>query len=149
MAKQVGGDNLCDDASRIVTFHGAFRRPKVSDDKTFVICQVNLSIAAGNGAAGASAGAAGHKRSRSDRDPAYDESVVEVENGGVLNEMIGLHDDTHLSSEQLRAKYYGELVVPELSVKWMMISRSRYRSRAKSLLTTMMMMTTILDFRTV
>jgi hypothetical protein len=112
-AKQVGGDNPCDDASRIVTFHGAFRRPKVSDKTTFVICPVNLSVVAGASAAGGSAApasaaaapAAGRKRSRSDRDD--DESVVEVETGGVLNELIGLHDDAHLSTEQLRAKYYG------------------------------------------
>ena len=125
-ATQVGGDKPLDDDSKNVTFHGSFRRPRVSAEKIFIICPVILSTTttgaaapagaaaasasaapAAAAAASASAGATSRKRSRTALDDEDDVSCVEEDKGNVLNELIGLHDDAHLTTEQLRAKYYG------------------------------------------
>ena len=121
-ATQVGGDKPMDDDNISVTFHGSFRRPRVSDEKIFIICPVILSTNTAGAAAGAaagsasaapaaaaaaSAGATSRKRGRSALEDEDDVSCVEEDKGNVLNELIGLHDDAHLTTEQLRAKYYG------------------------------------------
>jgi hypothetical protein len=91
-------------------FHGFFRPPTADKTRLFLICSVQVTHA---GAAAASAKAppaaaakATSKRSSRDNDDDDDDSVTN--DGGVeYKELIALHDDARLSTEELRLKYYG------------------------------------------
>ena len=105
-ATQIDGENFDSTNGGCVTLNGSFRRPSSSDEKVCIICRVSRSIAGKSStAASPVAAASARKRSRSERED--DDSVGEQEKGGVLNELIELHDDANLSTEELRAKYYG------------------------------------------
>ncbi|KAG7345124.1 hypothetical protein IV203_032655 [Nitzschia inconspicua] len=106
------------DNHRKITFRGAYRPPRTTVDQLWIISSVVVeeptttsTAAATGGTAGAAApaaAAAARKRGRNDDD---DDSVDG--NGGVdYQELIDLHDDAGLSTEELRQRYYGTDDIP-------------------------------------
>lgn len=108
---QIGndGENGCS-----VSFRGAYRCPtKTSVGRLHLICPIQTldrstcSSAVGSTAiasmASSSVASASKKRNR----PGNDDDSVEGSVGVAYQELIDLHDDTRLSTEELRNKYYG------------------------------------------
>jgi hypothetical protein len=101
---QIGNDGI-DDIS--ISFRGSYRCPsKASVERLYLICPIqtvdgstSTSVAGGTTAVAA----ASTKRNRSRND---DESV-EGNIGVAYQELIDLHDDTRLSTDELRKRYYG------------------------------------------
>jgi hypothetical protein len=107
---------------RRVSLRGVYRSPTTFISRLYLISTVQVeensfdstaekkgaSRSAGThapGPAGAAAAAApARKRSRSDRD---DDESVEGSGGVEYQELIDLHDDAGLSTEELRRRYYG------------------------------------------
>eukprot|EP00531_Pseudo-nitzschia_arenysensis_P015843 CAMPEP_0116126774 /NCGR_PEP_ID=MMETSP0329-20121206/6503_1 /TAXON_ID=697910 /ORGANISM="Pseudo-nitzschia arenysensis, Strain B593" /LENGTH=369 /DNA_ID=CAMNT_0003620863 /DNA_START=102 /DNA_END=1211 /DNA_ORIENTATION=+ len=93
-----------------INFRGAYRCPsKASVERLHLICPVEVldgtqvtAVAAGGTAAVAAASA---KRNTSKGDG--DDDSVEGNVGVAYQELIDLHDDTRLSTEELRKRYYG------------------------------------------
>ena len=85
---------------------GLFRVPGGKASRMFLMTGVQSSQAAGSSAspaAKAAPAAAGRKRGRGDDDEDGDDG----DDGVGYQELIALHDDAGLSTEELRRKYYG------------------------------------------
>jgi len=113
---QIGNDDDTPD-DRKISFRGAYRCPSNTPfERLHLICSIQThdgatsGSAASSGAAAASAGtssvaaAGSKKRNRSSGD---DDDSVEGNVGVAYQELIDLHDDTRLSTEELRNRYYG------------------------------------------
>jgi hypothetical protein len=103
----ITGKQVEAEGDSIMEFHGFFRPPAPEKTNLFLIGSVKVTHAAAAAASAqappAAAAKAAAKRSRDDED---DDSVTN--DGGVeYNELIALHDDARLSTEELRLKYYG------------------------------------------
>ncbi len=94
-----------------INFRGAYRCPsKASVERLHLICPVEVldgtqatAIAAG-GTAAVAAASAKRKTSMGEDD---DDDSVEGNVGVAYQELIDLHDETRLSTEELRKRYYG------------------------------------------
>ena len=96
-------------ADRNVTFRGAYRPPSdAAVERLCLISSVQVEEASSGAAAGDAvappAAAASRKRRRSAAD---DDDSVEGRGGVEYQELIDLHDDAGLSTEELRRRYYG------------------------------------------
>jgi len=105
---RIGIDDIND---RNITFRGAYRCPSQNSiERIHLICSIQtLDIpATGSGTAmsvaATSVAATSKKRNRSTID---DDNSVEENACVAYQELIDLHDDTRLSTEELRQKYYG------------------------------------------
>lgn len=102
---QINNDNI--DDSRI-SFRGAYRCPsKVSMERIYLICPIQTTVGAKSTSAAGSTAAtavASKKRNRSNN---HDDDSVEGGDGVAYQELIDLHEDTRLSTEELRKRYYG------------------------------------------
>ncbi|VEU37353.1 unnamed protein product [Pseudo-nitzschia multistriata] len=103
----VSGSRITGNANddRNISFRGSYRFPLQTSLKNIhLICSIQ-TIDSGMVVSGATAStaAAGKKRNR----PTRDDDSVEESTGEVYQELIDLHDDTRLSTEELRKKYYG------------------------------------------
>jgi len=90
-----------------VSFRGAYRRPsKASVERIYLICPIQTQGSTSTSAAGGTAAvaAASKKRIRSE---SGDDDSVERNAGVAYQELIDLHDDSRLSTEELRKRYYG------------------------------------------
>ena len=110
------GDEGGEEKGRRINFRGMYRPPTTPISRLYLISAVQIeenSTANNNGTskaapvvAAAAAAAPARKRGRSNRDDDDDDSV---EGGGGVEyqELIDLHDDAGLSTEELRRRYYG------------------------------------------
>lgn len=102
---QIGDDGI-DGIS--ITFRGSYRcLSKASVESLYLICPIqtingstSTSVAGGT----AAVAAASTKRNRSSN---YDGESVKGNAGVAYQELIDLHDDTRLSTDELRKRYYG------------------------------------------
>ena len=125
VASTSGGDTVCvmsgvqvesSSSGKIRNFRGIFYPPSDSKiEKLFLICSLRhleeeVVVPAAAGAAATTTGpippvaaAAARKRHRSEED----DDDVGNDGNVAYQELIDLHDDSRLTTEQLRAKYYG------------------------------------------
>lgn len=100
------GKNARDDSS--MTFCGSYRRPsKVSVERLCLNCSIQTfngttSASVSGGTTAVAAASTKRNRSRGGDDDSVNGSV-----GVAYQELIDLHDDTRLSTEELRKRYYG------------------------------------------
>jgi hypothetical protein len=109
------GTQLVDGGKSKITFRGAYRPPIAAmAERLWVISSVQVeepttgAVAAGAvtaSAAAPAAAAAARKRGRNDDDE--DDDSVDGNKGVEYQELIDLHDDAGLSTEELRRRYYG------------------------------------------
>jgi hypothetical protein len=105
----ITGKQVEAEGDSIMEFHGFIRPPTAEKTHIFLIGSVQVThaaTAAASAKAPPAAVAAKAAAKRSSRDDEDDDSVTN--DGGVAyNELIALHDDARLSTEELRLKYYG------------------------------------------
>jgi len=98
-------DNGIDD--RKISFRGSYRcQSKASVERLNLICSIHASSPVATTGASSSAcavAASANKRNRSDDG----EDSVEANSGVAYQELIDLHDDSRLTTEDLKRKYYG------------------------------------------
>jgi hypothetical protein len=98
--------------SRKIEFRGLYRPSSTSIKRLHLICSIQANDGAASSAAMTSgavaatsvAAAASKKRNRSDVD---DDDYIGATSGVAYQELFALHDDSRLSTEDLRRKYYG------------------------------------------
>ena len=109
----ISGSQLEPDSGRsILKFHGVFHPPDSNVQTIFLICSLQAEEESSDQTAGtaaksspAAAVAVARKRTRGGDDD--DEDSVDNEDGVEYQELIDLHDDAGLSTEELRRRYYG------------------------------------------
>ena len=101
---QIGNNGQ--DKSKI-KFRGAYRcPPNASVERLHFICPVEILDGTSTQMAGATTAVAAASSKR-DRSGGGDDDSVEGNVGVAYQELIDLHDDTRLSTEELRKRYYG------------------------------------------
>jgi hypothetical protein len=117
------GDGGGEEKGRRISFRGMYRPPPTFISRLYLISSVQIEenpTASSNGnnngaqkaapvvaAAAAAAAAPARKRGRSNRDDDDDDDSVEGGGGVEYQELIDLHDDAGLSTEELRRRYCG------------------------------------------
>lgn len=111
-----------DNNKRTITFRGAYRPPGTADVRSLcIISTVQVEEASAATAAAAAAGAcsssgatagavvpaAGSRKRRQSGNDNDDDDSIEARGGVEYQELIDLHDDAGLSTEELRRRYYG------------------------------------------
>jgi len=100
------GNNVIDSFN--ISFRGAYRCPsKASVERLYLICPIqSLNVSTSSSVAGGTTAvaAASKKRNRSRSD---DDGSTERKSGVAYQELIDLHEDTRLSTEELRKRYFG------------------------------------------
>ena len=87
----------------VLTCEGVFEPQVASANKICLICTTKMGTASPSKSPPAAAAAAPAKRSRANDD----DEASDNDEGVEYNELIALHDDARLSTEELRLKYYG------------------------------------------
>mmetsp|Transcript_4803 Transcript_4803/g.13868 ORF Transcript_4803/g.13868 Transcript_4803/m.13868 type:complete len:364 (+) Transcript_4803:109-1200(+) len=93
------------------TFRGAYRSPPPPmTDRLNLICSIQSidkgAVASGAAVSAATSSAASTRKKRK-RSTGNEDDSIEGDSIVAYQELIGLHDDTRLSTEELRRKYYG------------------------------------------
>lgn len=101
---QIGTSEI-DDVS--ISFRGAYRCPsKASVERIYLICPMQTQGPTSTSAAGGTAAVAAVSKKRI-RSVSGDDDSMGGNAGVAYQELIGLHDDSRLSTDELRKRYYG------------------------------------------
>lgn len=103
-ASEIGND---DTGGNKISFQGAYRCPsKASIERIHLICPIQILDKTSSSVAGGTAAVAAASTSKNLSKTGDDDSV-DGHIGVEYQELIDLHDDTRLSTEELRKRYYG------------------------------------------